>query len=68
MSGVVSTPLPNSDRDLAFGEVLALLEDELAKAKDRGDTHAAEVIEVLRAKVKARSLRIHLGALAAHDP
>lgn len=47
----------SADAQAAYDDVLQLLDEELAKAKDRGDTHAAEVIEVLRAKVKARSIK-----------
>ena len=40
----------------AYGDVLALLDSEIAKAKERGDLTTAETIEVLRAKVKAKFL------------
>lgn len=42
-------------RQSAYDEVLSLLDAEIAKFKDRGDSAAAEVTEVLRAKVKAKS-------------
>ncbi len=37
----------------AYAKVYALLEHELTKFKDRGDLHAAEVTEVLLAKIRA---------------
>lgn len=40
---------------LAYDQVLILLDTEIARFKDCGDFVTAEVIEVLRAKVKAKS-------------
>lgn len=44
----------NDTRRDIFAEVLALLDSEIEKAKDRGDLTTAETIEVIRAKVKAK--------------
>lgn len=43
--------------EAAFGEVLELLDAEISKSRERGDLTTAETIEMLRAKVKARSLK-----------
>ncbi len=37
----------------AYARVYELLEHEMGKFKDRGDTHAVEVTEVLLAKIRA---------------
>jgi hypothetical protein len=42
-------------RAQAYDEVLELLDAEIAKFKERDDLMTAETIEVMRAKVKARS-------------
>jgi hypothetical protein len=44
-------------RTEGYNAVLELLDSEVAKFKERGDLTTAEIIEVMRAKVKARSER-----------
>jgi hypothetical protein len=41
----------------AYEQVLEMLEREIVKAKECGDAQTAEVFELVRAKVKAYSLR-----------
>lgn len=43
-----------ADRTAAYDEVLELLDVEIAKFKERGDLATAEIIEVMRAKVRAK--------------
>ncbi len=40
-------------QDEAYAKVFALIEKEIMKSKDRGDTHAVSVLEVLLAKARA---------------
>lgn len=40
---------------LAFDQTIVLLDTEIARFKDCGDFTTAEVIEILRAKVKAKA-------------
>jgi len=41
-------------RENAYAEVLALFDSEIDKSKERGDLATVDMIEVLRAKVKAK--------------
>lgn len=53
----MSDPKIAEGQRLAYEQVLEMLEKEIAKSKDNGDLQTAEVFELVRAKVKAYSLR-----------
>lgn len=44
-------------RRAAYDDSIQLLDEEQAKAKERGDDVTAELIDILRAKLKARALK-----------
>jgi hypothetical protein len=58
---VDTADLVRAGQRLAYDQVIILLDTEVTRFKDCGDFTTAEVIEILRAKVKAKS-NLELGA------